>query len=173
MWLDNLPPTSTSVTIRAGSTLMTFSRTLPSSTSSCAPAATASNNSGWGSSTRVESPGAGSRSKSEALARRDHRRPAREIADAKLGPLEVEQDRRRPPKLRSNPRIAVTSAALSAWSPWLMLIRNASAPARISASIIAGSDEAGPSVASTFTLRARGGIAGMIAMIVPLAVPAA
>src|SRR5215204_3380580 len=52
--------------------------------------------------------------------------------------------------------MASTSLAFSAWLPWLMLIRNASAPASTRARIISGSDEAGPRVARIFTLRARG-----------------
>ena len=43
-----------------------------------------------------------------------------------------------------------------AWSPWLMLTRKASAPARSSAPIISGERLAGPSVASIFTFRPRG-----------------
>ena len=56
----------------------------------------------------------------------------------------------------SSARIASTSLAFSAWLPWLMLIRKASAPASTSARIISGLDDAGPRVARIFTLRARG-----------------
>ena len=56
----------------------------------------------------------------------------------------------------SSARIASTSVAFSAWLPWLMLIRKASAPASISLRIISGLLDAGPSVARIFTLRARG-----------------
>ena len=53
-------------------------------------------------------------------------------------------------------RIALTSFALSAWLPWLMLIRKASAPASNNLRIIAGLLLAGPNVARMRTLRARG-----------------
>ena len=53
-------------------------------------------------------------------------------------------------------RIAWMTATLDCWSPWLMLMRNASAPAWNSVSIISGLLEAGPSVARTRTLRDRG-----------------
>jgi len=60
------------------------------------------------------------------------------------------------PKRRSMPRIASITATFDCWSPWLMLIRNASAPAWNSAAIISALLLAGPSVASTRTLRERG-----------------
>ena len=53
-------------------------------------------------------------------------------------------------------RIAANSGTFDAWSPWLMLMRKASAPASISARIISGVEEDGPSVARIFTFRARG-----------------
>ena len=56
----------------------------------------------------------------------------------------------------SSARMISTSFAFCAWSPWLMLIRNASAPASTSLRIIAGVLDAGPSVARIFTLRERG-----------------
>jgi hypothetical protein len=64
--------------------------------------------------------------------------------------------RRDTPSSLSNAQIAFTSAALSAWSPWRMLMRNASAPSRNSLWIISGVALAEPSVASTRTFRARG-----------------
>src|SRR3546814_9171990 len=48
-------------------------------------------------------------------------------------------------------------SARSAWVPWLMLTRKASAPARCSARIISRERDAGPSVARIRTLRRRGG----------------
>ena len=60
------------------------------------------------------------------------------------------------PNSFSSARMWSTSLAFCFWSPWLMLIRNASAPASISRRIIFASLDAGPSVARIFTLRARG-----------------
>ena len=56
----------------------------------------------------------------------------------------------------SSERIASTSATFPAWSPWLMLIRKASAPAAINLAIISRLSLAGPSVARILTLRPRG-----------------
>src|SRR6185369_7051252 len=56
----------------------------------------------------------------------------------------------------SRARMWSTSFAFAFWSPWLMLMRKASAPASISLRIIAGLLVAGPSVARIFTLRDRG-----------------
>ncbi len=54
--------------------------------------------------------------------------------------------------------MATTSSILSAWAPWLILMRKASAPARNSLRIISGVLLAGPRVARTRTLRLRGAI---------------
>src|SRR3546814_5158795 len=56
----------------------------------------------------------------------------------------------------SSARIAAIAFACPAWSPWLILTRKASAPARWSAAIVAGLALAGPRVAKMRTLRPRG-----------------
>ncbi len=52
-------------------------------------------------------------------------------------------------------RIALTSSRMRGCGVWLMLMRKTSAPAMNSRSIIAGSDEAGPSVATILVRRSR------------------
>jgi hypothetical protein len=66
----------------------------------------------------------------EALALDQFRAPAGEAPDAELGPLQVGQngDGAADPGLQ-RPDAPIT-ATFPAWSPWLMLMRNASAPAR-------------------------------------------
>jgi hypothetical protein len=88
-----------------------------------------------------------------------------ELADAQLRTLQVRQDRGRAPYFCSRPRIASNSGTFDAWSPWLMLIRNASAPASKSFPIISGVLLDGPSVARMRTLRVRGLIAFVIVVI--------
>ena len=56
----------------------------------------------------------------------------------------------------SSARMICTSSVLEAWSPWLMLMRKASAPAAISLAIISRVLDAGPKVARILTLRPRG-----------------
>ena len=53
-------------------------------------------------------------------------------------------------------RMCCTSSALVAWSPWLMLMRKASAPTSNSLRIISRLSLAGPNVARILTLRPRG-----------------
>ena len=153
---DNVPPTSTFVTIWSGPISVTRNTNLPSSSNSRALTSNAAKISGCGKCTRCASPGVGSVSSRKLSPVCSSTLPSAKLPTRNLGPCRSTNMVVGRLYAFSSARILAINCALSACSPWLILTRKASAPARNSFSIISGVSLAGPNVANMRTLRMRG-----------------
>ena len=152
---DNLPPTSTRVTIRFLSTSVATSLILPSSSKSVWPGSMAAKISGCGSCARLASPGAGSSSRVKISPLVSVAGPAAKLPTLSLGPCRSTRMPIGRPCSSSTARIVATSSRMRSWLVWLMLMRKTSAPAVNSFAITLRSEDAGPRVATIFVRRRR------------------
>ncbi len=134
--LEMVPPTITSQAAKSAPQSRTRSRILPSLTSSCDPGSSAAKISGWGRQTRAESPSASSRSSRNAAPSISSSSPRAKVPTRSFGPWRSARIAIGLSSSSSIWRMMRCRSAMPAWSPWLMLRRNTSAPASCRARIV-------------------------------------
>ncbi len=150
------PPTSATQVIVSMPACFTRRRILPSLISSRWPCSITSNSSGCGRHTRESSPGASLRSRVKVEPWAMRALPPAKVPTRSFGPCRSQRIAIGRSNSFSSARTVRKASAWTAWSPWLMLKRKASAPARNNSRSTSISRLAGPMVARILTLRSRG-----------------
>ena len=155
LWFEISPPILTRTPAKFAPHVSTSSLILPSLTRRLVPGFSAVNTSGWGSATRSELPGAGSRSRTNDAPSSSTALPSASSPIRSFGPCRSSSTPMGRPAADSVPRIASKHRRWPSWSPWLKFSRNTSTPAANSARIVSGADVAGPRVAMILAKRCR------------------
>ena len=155
LWLDRVPPITTSVSACSLEHSRTLRRMRPSSINRSEPGLSAAKISGCGRGALRLSPGALSRSRRNGCPAFSSAEPPSIWPTRSLGPCRSSRMPTGRWNLRSNDRTMPWILAWSSCFPWEKFMRKTSTPASNSFSMASWLDVAGPRVATIFARRSR------------------